>query len=349
MTVRVVQWTTGSVARQTVRAIQARDDLELVGAFAHSPEKVGRDVAELCGLEGATGVRATDDVAALLALVPDCVVYTPLHFDVDEACRLLEAGANVVTTSEFLSGRSLGASDRGRLRDAALVGGASIFGSGMNPGFGQLLTAVASGISLDVRKVTMTESVDVSLFAADANMGPLGWGRPAGDPGHAADIEAATAVFAEGIDVLAAMLGFERGEVEPRCTVELAVATHDLDLPGRPIAEGCVAGIDLRWEGMVGDRSVIELHQRWVMGRDIEPAWTAEHAYLIEIDGDPQVRLRLELLPDQDIATLTPGDIHAIGMRITGLPIVNAIPAVCAAAPGIRSYADLPVVAARVR
>jgi hypothetical protein len=219
----------------------------------------------------------------------------------------------------------------------------------MNPGFGQLLTAVASGISLDVRKVTMTESVDVSLFAGDANMDPLGWDRVAGDPAHAADVEAATAVFAEGIDVLAAMLGFESGEVEPRCTVEFAVATRALELPGRSIAEGRVAGIDLRWEGLVGDRPVIELHQRWVMSRDIEPPWTAEHAYLVEIDGDPQVRLRLELLPDQDLRSLTADDIHAIGMRITGLPIVNAIPAVCAAAPGIRSYADLPIVAARCR
>jgi hypothetical protein len=345
---RVVQWTTGNVARQTVRAVLARPDLELVGVYAFSGDKVGKDVAELCGLDRPTGVAATDDVDALLGLRPDCVVYTPLHFDVAAVCRLLAAGVNVVTTSEFLTGRSLTAGDRSALAQAAATGGATLFGSGMNPGFAQLLAAVAAGISRDVRRVAMTESVDVSQFAGDANMEPLGWGRPLGDPGHAAEVEAATAVFADGVDVLAALLGLGDGQVEPQCTVAFAAATKDLDLPGRHIADGHVAGIDVRWEGLVAGRPVIELHQRWIMDRAIEPAWTVEHAYLVEVDGDPQVRLRLEIWPDQEVATLTPDDVHAIGMRMTGLPVVNAIPGVCAAPPGIRTYADLPLVSAHL-
>jgi hypothetical protein len=44
------------------------------------------------------------------------------------------------------------------------------------------------------------------------------------------------------------------------------------------------------------------------------------------------------------LAALTKDDFHAIGMTITGLPVVNAIPAVCAAPPGIRTYVDLPVI-----
>lgn len=342
---RIVQWTTGNVARQTVRAVLARPDLELVGAFAHSPEKVGVDVAELCGLDGEpVGVAATDDVDALLGLRPDCVVYTPLHFDVDEVERLLAAGVDVVTTAELLTGRNLGETDRKRLVDAATAGGATLFGSGMNPGYAQLLAAVATGVSLDVRRVRMVESVDVSLFAGDSNMDDLGWGRPAGDPGHPDDLAAATAVFAEGVEVLASLLGLAPDDVEITSVAEFAHATRDLDLPGRPIAEGTVAGIDLRWQGLVDGEIVIELHQRWLMGSDIDPPWTPEHAYLVEVDGDPQVRLRMELWPDQELGTLTRDDIHAIGMRITGLPIVNAIPAVCAADPGIRTYAELPTI-----
>lgn len=109
---RVVQWTTGNVARQTVRALLARDDLELVGVFAYSPEKVGRDVAELIGLDEPVGVKATDDVEALIALHPDCVVYSSLVPNVDELSRLLRAGVNVVTSSAFLNGRSLGGAAR---------------------------------------------------------------------------------------------------------------------------------------------------------------------------------------------------------------------------------------------
>lgn len=348
MALRIIQWTTGNVARQAVRAVLARPDLELVGAYARSPEKVGKDVAELVGLDAPTGVLATDDVDALLALEPDCVVYNPLHFDVDEVCRLLAAGVNVVTTAELLSGRAIGEDGRRRVEEAAAAGGASLFGSGMNPGYAQLLASVAAGISRDIRRVATIESVDLSLYAEDANMQALGFGLPLGSPGHVAAVEAATLTFAEAVDVLAAVLGFADGEIEPRCLVAFAAATADVPVAGGTIAAGHVAGIDLRWQGLLGDRPVIEVHQRWVMGTDLEPPWRAEHAYLVEVDGDPNIRLRFEIWPDQDLATLTPADMHAIGMRITSLPVINAIPAVCAAAPGLRTYADLPVVSGRI-
>ena len=74
MAVRVVQWTTGNVGVRSVRAIVAHPDLELVGCYAWSAEKVGRDVGELCGIQP-IGVRATDDVEALVSLGPDCVTY----------------------------------------------------------------------------------------------------------------------------------------------------------------------------------------------------------------------------------------------------------------------------------
>ena len=343
----MVQWTTGNVARQTVRAVLARPDLRLVGAFAHSDAKDGRDVAELCGLPEPTGILATGDAEALLALQPDCVVYTPLHPDVDELTAILGRGVNVVTSSEFLTGSGLDPVDLAAIERAAGTGGASLFGSGMNPGFAQLLAAVGAGISIGVRHVRLTESVDVSLFAGDANMDDLGWGRPEGDPTHPADVERATAVFAEGVEVLARLLGL--GSSELRCTVEFAVAEKDLDLPGRPIASGTVAGIDVRWEALVDGRPRIESHQRWVMTRSLRPAWTVEHGYVVDIAGDPNIRLKLDIWPDvDDLAALTLEDIHAIGMRITGVPLVNAIPSVCAAAPGIRTYADLPTVSTRI-
>ena len=69
MKLRVVQWTTGNVGKQTVAAIAANPDLELVGCYAWSPDKVGRDVGELCGL-APLGVKATNDVDADLARRP---------------------------------------------------------------------------------------------------------------------------------------------------------------------------------------------------------------------------------------------------------------------------------------
>src|SRR4029079_717557 len=102
---RVVQWSTGNVGRQALAAVLDHPDLELVGLFAFGADKVGRDVGELSG-RASTGVVATDDVDALVALAPDCVVYTPAFGDDDIVVRFLEAGINVVTTSGYITVRN---------------------------------------------------------------------------------------------------------------------------------------------------------------------------------------------------------------------------------------------------
>src|SRR4029079_7485141 len=130
---RIVQWTTGNVGRRSVIAAVANPGLELVGCYAWGPGKVGRDVGELWGIEP-LGVVATDDVDALLALEPDCVVYNPKWPDVGEMVRILEAGVNIVSTAAFITGHSLG-DGRQRIEDACARGGSSVFGSGINPGF----------------------------------------------------------------------------------------------------------------------------------------------------------------------------------------------------------------------
>jgi hypothetical protein len=86
MPLRVVQWTTGNVGRRALRAIATNPGLELVGCYAWSADKVGRDAGELAGIEK-LGVAATNDVDALLELRPDCVSYTPMWPNVDELVR----------------------------------------------------------------------------------------------------------------------------------------------------------------------------------------------------------------------------------------------------------------------
>ena len=77
----MVQWTTGNIAKQAVRAVLDRADLELVGVYAFSAGKAGKDVGHLVGLDRAVGVAATSDIEAIIALKPDCVLYMPLHPD----------------------------------------------------------------------------------------------------------------------------------------------------------------------------------------------------------------------------------------------------------------------------
>jgi hypothetical protein len=343
---RVVQWTTGNVARQAIASIVERPDLELVGVYAFSKAKVGQDAGQLAGLGRSLGVAATDDVQALIDLRPDCVVYMPLHPDVEHLTRLLVAGINVVTTAGFITGRAYGDSARAALDAAARGGNASLFGSGINPGWAEYLATVASGPCREVHHLRITESFNIGLWASDANQDDLGWGRPAGDPGHAETVQQATAVFGDAVESAADQLGVTLDDL--RCDVQFAHATADVEVPGRSVPKGSVAGIDIRWIGSVDSHDLVEAHVRWTVSADIEPDWEVAMAYVLEVRGDPQITLRVDVLP-ADLVNFRLEDVSAMGASITAMPVVNAIPAVVAARPGIVTYRDLPTVASRLR
>ena len=342
---RVVQWTTGNVARQAMKAIAGRPDLELVGVYAFSQDKVGRDAAELAGLSHATGITATNDIDAIIALDPDCVLYMPLHPDIDHLETLLRNGINVLSTAGFLTGHAYGEDARQRLDRAGVQGGASLFGSGINPGYAQYVAAAASGTCREVDYVHILESFDIGTWAADANQDELGWGRPAGDPGHAEEIVKATAPFSDSVELLAQLLQFEVDHI--RCEVHFAHATKDVDVPGRDVKAGTVAGIDAKWIGSKGGTDVIDVEVVWAVTNALDPAWEIAMAYQIEIRGYPQVNLRVEVLP-QDFESMSMEEMLAIGSVITAMPVVNAIDAVVAARPGIVTYADLKTQTSRL-
>ncbi|OOK73171.1 dihydrodipicolinate reductase, family protein [Mycobacterium kansasii] len=157
-----MQWTTGNVGKSALRAIAANPALELAGCYAWSPDKVGRDAGELCGIDP-LGVAATNDVDALLGLEPDCVVYNPMWKNVDELVRILSAGVNVVTTAAFITGHNLGA-DRDRILDACRRGRSTIFGSGVSPGFAELLAIVSAMVCDRIDKITVNEAADTTFY-----------------------------------------------------------------------------------------------------------------------------------------------------------------------------------------
>jgi hypothetical protein len=339
MTYRVVQWTTGNVGRRSVRAVLDHPDLELVGCYAWSDDKAGRDVGELCGLEP-VGVTATNDVAALLASKPDCVIYNPMWHETDEVVRILEAGVNVVSTAAFITGSRLG-TGRDRIADACERGGSSMFGTGINPGFVELLAIVSASICDRVDKVTVNEAADTTLYESPATEIAAGFGRPIDDPELPALTANGTAVFAEAVALVADALGVELDDIV--CVPEYAQTTEDLDLGSWTIAAGCVAGVAASWQGRVGDRTVVELTVRWKKGTTLEPDWEIEQGHVIEIDGRPTVRTTLHFLPPPDFEATTFADFMVLGMIITAMPAINAIPHVVASPPGIVTYNDLPL------
>jgi hypothetical protein len=341
---RVVQWTTGNVGKKSVHAIAANSMLELVGCYAWSPDKVGRDVGELCGIEP-TGIRATDDVEALLALKPDCVVYNPMFANVDEVTRILGAGINVVTTSEFITGHQLGR-DRERITGACARGDSTIFGSGINPGFIQLFAIVTAGISDRVDRISIIESFDTTIYNSPATEIPMGFGYPIDQPDLHAITEKGSGIFREAVLLVADALGVELDDV--RCKAEYAQTTEDLLLPGGwTIKKGCVAGIDVRWKGMFDEREVIEVRGIWTKGQSLDPAWSTNFGYTVTVEGRPTIKTTLSFEPPADFQGESIDDYIMLGLTITAMPAITAIPAVVAAPPGIATYNDLPLLLPR--
>ncbi|MCV7125901.1 NAD(P)H-dependent amine dehydrogenase family protein [Mycobacterium lacus] len=337
---RVVQWTTGNVGKSSLRAIVDNPQLELVGCYAWSPDKAGRDAGELCGI-APLGVVASNDADELLALDPDCVVYNPMWIDVDELVRILSAGVNVVTTASFITGHNLGAG-RDRILEACERGRSTIFGSGVSPGFAELLAIVSAMVCDRVDKVTVHEAADTTFYDSPATERPVGFGRPIDHPELQAMTAKGTAIFAEAVRLVADALGVELDDV--RCVAEYARTTADLDLGSWTIPAGCVAGVHASWRGVLGGKTVVEIDVRWRKGQALDPDWKIDQdGWVIQIDGQPTVTTKVGFLPPPYFQAETIADFMVLGHIMTAMPTIHAIPAVVAAAPGIVTYNDLPL------
>lgn len=332
---RIVQWTTGLVGRSAVRAVLDHPELELVGCHAWSPDKVGRDVGELCGFDEKIGITATNDIEAILALRPDCVLYMPLQWVVDDMVRLLEAGINVVSTANFITGRSYGEKDMRRLDEAARRGGVSLYGSGINPGLANVLGLVATAVCRRVDRVSVLESVDATAYASAQTWLDIGFASLPDTPGLYERAKTRMLVFLDAVEMMAAALEVELDEV--RFDVDFGVAKKDLDLGYMKIAKGTICGLKSVWSGIVAGRSVIELGLLWRLGDAMDPDWPTEEGYVIEVDGVPSVRARY--------AVQYPANLTDFGVA-TANPAVNAIRAVVAAPPGLVTADRLPLVTA---
>ena len=327
---RVVQWTTGKTGSAAVRGMAAHPVLDLVGCYAYSPDKIGMDVGELCGI-APLGVTATDDIDALLALRPDCVSYLPYRPDFGHLVKILESGVNVVTTLYMLSGTGYGQQQAEAVRAAAQRGGATLYSSGIYPGHAPMVALAASAMCQRIDRISVLESLDISGYANEQMFRAMGFDLDPDDPHAAAAVEASCGSFKDQIAVMAHALGVQLDQT--RFTAEFATVSRPTDFGFMTVQKGRIAGFKGTVAGVSGGRPVIECRFVWKLGHDMTPDWPVTRGYLIEIEGNPNVRLTLES-PDG----------HFDGAVTTAMPCVNAIPAVCAAPPGILNQAALPLV-----
>lgn len=331
---KVVIWTLGVVGKSAVPTLYTHPLLQLVGCYTRSEQKRGKDVGELAGI-APIGVKATGDVAALLALRPDCILYVPQFPDVDEMVRLLEAGCNIVSTAYFINGRKFGAEGLARIEAAARKGGATIYGTGVNPGFANILGLIATSACAHVSKITVLESVDATNYASPGTWEAMGIGRPLGEPGIADFISGSTPSFHEAVEMMADALNVTLDD--RRFDVEFATATQDVDLGYMHILKGHISSLRASWTGWVNGQPFVDLRIAWKLGYNNEPDWPIEHGYVVEIEGNPNIRCKFEPI---GASMFDPG-------LVTAMPAVHAIGPVCAAPPGIATAGQLPMIVAR--
>jgi 4-hydroxy-tetrahydrodipicolinate reductase len=345
---KVIEWTTGGVGSAMVGVMRNHPELELVGVYAYSPEKVGKDVGTLCGFEP-IGIKATSDVDALLALKADCVNYVPIWPNIDELCRILESGLNVVTAASWITGHKLdaeyphpsGKKARQLIEEACQRGKSTIYGSGMSPGLDNILGLVCTSACSHVDHLTVTESVDVSCHHSPETWKSVGYGLPVNHPDVPKLVKIGTSVFVDALYMMADGLGVQIEEV--RFENEVGAATEDTDFGWWQIKKGCVASQFTRWIGIVNGKPMIEQHLVYQMGFKTDPCWKVEHGYLVAIKGYPDIKVKYSIFPPRGTSAKDTNEYQRIGMTVTGMPVLNAIKEVCKAKPGILTSPDISV------
>ncbi|MEO8603524.1 MAG: diacylglycerol kinase [bacterium] len=347
MAYRVIQWGTGNVGLFSLRCIIEHPETELVGVCVHSDAKAGKDAGELCGLPP-VGVRATTDTAAILALDADCVCYTATAdlrpFEAaQDICRILAAGKNVVSSSivPLVHPKSFIPVLRDQLDEACRAGGSSFFTSGIDPGFANdLLPLTLTGLCGTWEEVRVVEIINYATYdQPQVLFDTMGFGKPLDDTPLL--LTPGTLEFAWGgtVRLLAEGLGVELDTI--RSNYEKRPAVQAIHIGKHTVEPGTLGAMRFEVQGIVGGRPAIVVEHVTRLDDALAPDWpTGNGSYRVVVTGFPKMRCELEFEDEH-------GD-HAVGgVVITATRLVNAIPAVCAAAPGMLSALDLPLITGR--
>ncbi|MEX6723957.1 NAD(P)H-dependent amine dehydrogenase family protein [Parapedomonas caeni] len=339
MTYRVIQWATGAMGRSCLQAVIDHPAMELVGLYVYGEKKEGRDAGDIAR-RAPTGVIATRDVEAILALEADVVIHcariAPPYGSHDaDILRLLASGKNVISINGYSDPAYWQGTRAEALAAACATGGTTLMAAGLNPGFAaEQLAVVASGLCSALEHVEVVESVDCrAVRQPDYVFKVLGFGADparvdANDPawGPASSLNG---MYTEVLSAMARHLNLtlERVDTDHR----VFAATDDLVIGAGTIARGTVSHINWRWHGVVAGQPRLTMSIHWYM----------EHAHLggaepslwqVKITGQPDVAIRVDLVRNAaDTATTSAEQLAVAAM------VVNSIPVVCAAPPGLHT------------
>ena len=332
---RVIQWATGNVGSRALRMVIQHPGLELVGLWVNSPDKVGKDAGELSGAGVETGIKGTNSADDLIALDADCVLYMRQGTDMDELCRILASGKNVVTTrGDFHNPRMMKPDVRSAIEGACAAGNTSIYSTGSSPGFST--EALVIPLLAQQRRhdcVTVNEYADMtSRNSPEMIFNVMGFGEPIG-PMHPGRVEHLKYDFGNTLSVIADAIGLECDELFGMG--EQAAARNDKQIAAGLIKAGTVAAMRITVEARHKGRAVARFRAHWYCSDDIAEDWgLRESGWKVVTEGDTPMEVNITYpVSAEEYPLFTPG--------LTAHRPVNAVPMVCRAAPGIRTTVDM--------
>lgn len=340
---RVVQWSTGGCGAIAIQRIADRTDLSLDGVWVHSEAKEGKDAGELAGTK-TLGLSATRDADGLIASRPDCVCYTASGESRPDECiadfeRMLSAGINVVSTSVpgLIYPKGFDPASVERLERAAHRGGASLYISGIEPGFAaDHLVLTLATMSHKIDQVRTQEFFTYTDYpVAFTIFDVFGLGKPMD---HRCIMEmpgVQASAWAPPVRMVADALNVELDEI--RETYEKCETPRTIEAAAGRIEAGTCGAVRFETIGVVDGRDAIVIEHINRMAPDVAPDWPSSErdgTYRLQIEGDPKMSC--------DFFLGDPDNFSDQGMIATTMRVVNAIPAVCAAEPGILTALDAP-------
>ncbi len=350
---RVVVWSTGGIGSIAVRAVAENPATDLVGVWVYSDDKVGRDAGELVGI-GPIGVTASNDADKLIALRPDCVVYAASGPERDAAAvpdyvRLLEAGINVVTTTVNRLIYPAGFEPeawREQLTQAAMTGGASLYASGIEPGFAaDHLVLMLATQSKSIRTI---HAAEIALYddypVVETMMDAMGFGRPLDYVPMLSYPGAIAFQWGPGLRLIARGLGLEIDEI--RENFDRVVTDRDLHVAFGTAKAGTCGALRTQAIAVVDGREAITIEHVNRLAPDLAPEWgegAQNPVYRVRIDGEPDICCDMTTSLADPKASGSAMDSGAGAMVSTAMRVVNAIPYVVEAKPGLLSALDLPL------
>src|ERR1700744_5204672 len=348
MAIRVAHIGTGNVGRLALIQLVTSPQFELTGVCVSTPEKVGKDAGELAGLDVSTGIAAVNDLDTLLATRPECVVYcamgdTRLPEAMADVMRILAAGINVVGSSPGLLQYPWGVMpDKyiARVEDAARQGNSSIFISGVDPGFANdLIPFALAGTCQRIEQVRCMEIHDYASYDGVEVMNYMGFAKPMDEIPMLLQPGILSIAWGTAIRQLAAGLGIDVDEITE--SYQREPAPEDFDIAIGHVAKGTVAVLQFEIRGMVKGHPAVVIEHVPRLRPDLRPDLpqpaAGDGSYRVEIPGEPSYAV--DIIPSSRKGDHTHAAIAGAAGRV-----VNAIPAVIAAPPGIRSTLDLPLV-----